>query len=268
MENGANYATGIYLTNLKISEKSEYIPRFCLNQFILRNYYTQDKCEIPIAILPSTSYMGHLNDHFTFSRVFNFYRDKNKLPLVTIKYRRREYFVGYHYIQDKQTGKIILGEFFKREDLEELKLVFKASNKKGSVLSSVRYPNNHFKMVINNSIGNVGILGTYSKYISIIPNELIPMELNASDIFETIPIDLNTVQEFISNQTIQSPTHPNINVADVNSSYALSRYFNNKDDINIYLNIFNLSKHAGGVSEMAVEYVKSNCNRQNSDELF
>ena len=258
MANVSYYNEGIYLTNLKISDKAEYIPTFCINQFILRNWYMQDNGVIPIAILPDNSYTGYLTTQFSLRNTFRGF--PNGLSLLTYKYRYREYLVGKEYIQEKSTGKVILGSFYKRSDLEERKQLFKED-----ISKLIAYPSIYI-IEMTNSVGHKGILSAYSNRFP--TSDIISMDLNASDLFETIPIDLNTAQEYISNQTIEPVSEELFSINCINYRSTLHEYFNISKHDALNISIFDLGKHVGGMGEIAANYVRSGCNGQNSDELF
>lgn len=258
MANVSYYDNGIYLTNLKISDKTEYIPKFCINQFILRNWCMQDNGVIPIAILPDNSYTGACNAQFSLRNTF--WGFPNKLSLLTQKYRYKEYLVGNKYIQDKSTGKVILGSFYKRSDLEERKQIFRED-----ISKPIAYLTTYI-IKMTNSVGHKGILNTYSK--SYQTSDIISMDLNASDLFETIPINLNTAQEYISNQTIEPVSEGLFPISCVNYRSTLHEYFNIAKHDALNISIFDLSRYVGGMGEVAANYVRSGCNGQNSGELF
>lgn len=244
MGRSAAYAKGIYLTNLKVKKDSEYIPYFCLNQLMIRAYKEHKDFECPVAILPEEIYSGENYPPNTFLRVFT-YRFGNSLPLRIIKYRRREYIVGCQYIQDRLTGSIILGKFVKKEDLLQM-VNIEAKN------SIYHYPPS-IEVVTTQSKGHVGLLKSYEHKIWNI-DSIVNMNLNASDIFYNVPIDLTTAQEFISNQKI-SPRPLNVlRIEEFSSNYSLYNYFSNYSTIAI--DIFNLSDYVGGMHEIASSYMR------------
>lgn len=244
MRRASSYANGIYLTNLKIKKDSEYIPYFCFNQLMARAYKEHEDFEYPVVILPEEIYSGENYPPNTFLKVFT-NRFGNKLPLRIVKYRTREYIVGYQYIQDKLTGSIILGKFFKKEDLLQIVNIEAKS-------SIYRYPSST-KVVTTQSKGHMGLLKSYEHRICNI-DSIVHMNLNASDIFYNVPIDIQAAQELISSQKISPRPLDVLKIGEFSSSYSLYNYFSNHSTITI--DIFNLSDYVGGMHEIASSYMR------------
>lgn len=247
MGKASSYANGIYLTNLKIKKDSEYIPFFCFNQLMARAYKEHEDFEYPIAILPEEIYSGENYPPDTFSRMFSSRSNANKLPLRVCKYRKREYLVGYQYIQDKLTGSIILGKFIKRDDL--LQIVNTEAKS-----STYRYPPS-INVATTQSKGHMGLLKSYEHRMCSI-NYIVNMNLNASDIFYNVPIDIHAAQELISSQKISPRPLDVLKIPNLSSSYTMYNYFTGDPTKKITLDIFNLSDYVGGMHEIASSYMR------------